>query len=193
MGRCRWGGSKTEVSTQRREGAKFRKEIGPMKLRRPTLLETLILLAIAVAAVGLLIPETPWASSGEIKIPVQVHVFDAETMAGIPEAQVAIVRGSSVKTADADAAPYLDRVRQFARTSAQGDVEIPHAFRTGASHNRPQPHAHLSMEWVVVIAEGYGGVVVPVRHSSEPTSSLKENGVLPVEVGLFRCSATEIP
>ena len=42
----------------------------------------------------------------------------------------------------------------------------------------------FKIAWVVVVAEGYGTVVVPVRHDSMPTEKLREKKELFVPIGL---------
>jgi len=41
------------------------------------------------------------------------------------------------------------------------------------------------LRWVHVQADGYGGIVVPVRHKSQPTAKLREMKELLVPVALM--------
>ncbi|MCR9115801.1 MAG: hypothetical protein NXI22_02500 [bacterium] len=70
-------------------------------------------------------------------------------------------------------------------TGQDGTAVVIHEFSTGASHRRPESHAHLQFAWVVVVAQGYGKLVVPIRHESMPTSKLREKNELFVPIGLM--------
>lgn len=71
------------------------------------------------------------------------------------------------------------------RTSSEGLVSIEHEFRTGASHTRTVSHTHLNHAWVRVEAKGFGGAAMPVRHEQQPTSTLRKQGEIHVQIGLY--------
>lgn len=149
-----------------------------------TLIEWLILTAVITVLIALLLPEVQWASSGFITIPVEVTVFDSESGEPIENASVYIVRSSpgSVK----DDLPRLGSLAsgEGNTTNESGMVTVQCNFSTGANNRRPEPHAHTNFCSLVVGADGYDTVVVPVREHSIPTSILQEKGRLPVRVGL---------
>ena len=163
------------------------------RLRRPTLAEALVLLAIGAVLVALLLPTPKWAASGSMQLPVRVVVFDALHGTPIAGAKVTAFRGSAF-----DESRLLDENRdQYDRwksggwegmpsvfTDADGAALIECEFPTSSNYERPTPHAHPQGTWVEVRAEGYGGVVIPVRHSSYPTQTLREQKELLVPVGL---------
>lgn len=160
-------------------------------VQRLTLVELLLVVGTVAVMIALIVQGLKFASSGSLRFPVRVLIFDAERGRPIANANVTIFH----------AAPLLDsksleelRDRFDARnrmiddvsgvTDADGTVVINYEFRTSASHNRPAPYAHLRWEWVHVEAKGYGGVVVPVRQDSLPTATLREQKELMVTVGL---------
>lgn len=157
--------------------------------------EWTVLALIAVAVAALLLPGPKWASSGEIRIPVRVVVFDAETLSPIADAMVAIVRvppapGEFEPKAYADqfSATWsaFDRGEIRTRTLADGSVAIPTDFGTGASHTNPEPRAHTRWHWVLVAVNGYGRVAIPLRYESMSTAQLRRDGLLTAAVGLSR-------
>jgi hypothetical protein len=161
-------------------------------LRKLTVVEWLVVIAIAVVLVVLLIPGAKWASSGDIQFPVRVFVFDASHGTPIENARVGIFYGlypqdSKFVEENRDWYAPKDRIRDsdYGTTSAGGTVVITYKFMTGANYVRPATHAHLHGTWVHVQAEGYGGVVVPVRHDSLATATLREQKELLVPVGLM--------
>lgn len=168
------------------------------KLRCPTLIEALVLVVFAVILVALFVPGTQWASSGTIRFPVRVFVFDVEQQLPISGANVAIFRAlptvspESLSDPDqglrqyrADNAGPLHYVAR-GTTNADGACVIEYEFRTGASHHRPARHAHTNWSWVEIKAEGFSTVVVPVRHVSMPTKVMREQTDLYVPIGLAR-------
>ncbi len=162
-------------------------------LRRPTWIEWLVVIAVIAIVVALIVPGFQWASSGSIRFPVRVFVFDAARARPIPQAQIAILRGP-LPRARIDIDDIRDRVSDnlFERlpsdslglTGKDGTAVVHCEFSTGANHKRPEPHAHLQFAWVVVVAQPYGTVVVPVRHDSMPTAKLREQKELFVPIGL---------
>lgn len=163
-------------------------------LRKQTLLEWVVIVAILAVLVALLTPETKWASSGDLRLPVKVFVFDANQYKPIPDAKVTVFRAfpvgdqaSLVRWQDQfKIGPISELPHQFwTTTDAQGIAVIDYEFRTGASHKRPVTHAHVNFTWVRVEADGFGGAAIPVRHDSQPSSALKQKGEVLVQVGLI--------
>jgi hypothetical protein len=150
-------------------------------------------LVIAVVAVvaTLVIPGVKWAASGSMRVAVRVLVFDATRGRPIANARVAIFWAPplyDLKSLDESPDSYdsTHRVRDGGSgiTDLDGAVVINYEFSTGANHEWPTMHAHLRSAWVHVKADGFGGVVVPVRHESLPTKTLRERKELVVPVGL---------
>ena len=161
--------------------------------RRLTLLEWLVVIAIVAVVILLLIPAVKWAADGDIRFPVRVFVFDAAHGTPIANAQVGVFRAPSrpdVRSLEAGRDSYDPKIRvrdsDSGTTDAGGAVVINNEFTTGANYLRPTMYAHLRGTWVHVQADGYGGVVVPVRHDSLPTATLREQKELLVPVGLMR-------
>lgn len=161
-------------------------------LQWPTLVEWLVVIAIVAVMVAMLLSGEQWASSGSIRFPVRVLVFDAAHGTPIANARIGIFRARPLydsKSLEEERDRYdpKNRIRNtdYGTTDADGTVVIEHEFTTGANHLRPATHAHLGRAWVHVLAEGYGGVVVPVRHDSQPTATLREQKELVVPVGLM--------
>jgi len=163
-------------------------------LRRPTLVESLAITLIVMTLGVLLVPQQKWAASGDIRVPVRVFVFDAVRGRPLPEARVAIFWAPPLidsNTFDAVRDHYDPHQRVgraidlWQTTTADGTVLIEQIFRTGANYERPEMWAHLRWYWVCVQADGYGGVVVPLRHDSQPTATLRKQAELMVPVGLM--------
>ncbi|MEJ7594233.1 MAG: hypothetical protein WKF77_22070 [Planctomycetaceae bacterium] len=161
-------------------------------LRKPTLIELLLLIAIIAVVVALILPVTKWAASGSIRFPVRVLVFDAVRGRPIANAHVGIFRAApldDLKSLEESPDEYdpTNRVRDddSGTTSADGAVVINYEFRTGANYERPTMYAHLTRAWVSVKAEGYGSIVVPVRYESQPTATLRTQKEILVSVGLI--------
>ncbi len=165
-----------------------------ISFRRPTLTEVLAVIAITLILFAILLPPVKWASSGSIQLPVRIVVFDAAHARPIAGAQVTIVWAPPL--ADVESIDeYRDRfpansfgdVAEDDRhlTGTDGTVVVEQEFRTGGSHRRPS-HAHLRWYWVMVLAEGYNGVVIPVRHESQPVAILREQKEIVVPIGLLR-------
>jgi hypothetical protein len=162
-----------------------------LRIRKLTLIELLVVIAIVAVIVALVLPPVKWAASGSIRFPVRVLVFDAVRGIPIENAHVGIFRAPPLLDLKFLAGePDTYDPKKFVRdddvgtTDASGSVVIDYEFRTGANHERPTSHAHLRWAWVHVQADGYGGVVVPVRHESLPTKTLREQKELLVPVGL---------
>jgi hypothetical protein len=160
--------------------------------RRVTVVEWLVILAIVAVLTALIVPETQWASDGILEFPVRVIVFDAEKAQPISGAEVALTHLSPVTEVDTIPDPVpktlLDELsdEHQHRTGDDGSVTISYNFHTGASNRSPRPKAFLRWEWVIVRAQGYGTVVLPVRHDSMETKTLRELRELIVPVGLIR-------
>jgi hypothetical protein len=162
------------------------------QLRKPTLVELLLVIAIVGIIVALLLPGPEWASSGHIRFPVRVIVFDAVHGRPIANARVGIFEAAPLDSSNSleqEGDKYNPRalVRDENRgaTGDDGDVVINYEFTTSANHKRPAPNAHLRRAWVNVEAEGYGSVVVPVRHESQPVATLRTQKELVVSVGML--------
>ncbi len=162
-------------------------------IRRLTLVEWLAIILIVTVFVALLLPAAQWASSGDIEVPVRVLVFDAASATPIAGARVGIQRAppwfdEEFLTQYRESLDLYGDIRDADQevTSNSGIAVIDYRFRTGASHQRPTPHAHTNWVWVAVQAEGYGGAVIPVRHESLPTPKLREQDELRIPIGLLR-------
>lgn len=152
----------------------------------------LIVITIAILVV-IVIPYIPWASSGTIRFPVRVFVFDATQRTPISEATVAVFQSPPVlgpNSLASDDRPFrAEHVRLIAdavhgTTGTDGMAVLEFEFKTSANNTRPSPHAHTRWAWVEVHAAGYGTVVVPVRHDSMKTADMRKLGELLVPVGL---------
>jgi hypothetical protein len=154
-------------------------------LRRPMLIEWLVIVAITCVLVALIVPGAKWASSGDITIPVQVQVFDPISAKPVVGARVGISRFRWwFDQADIVNSQNLLADVQAHATDEAGSVVIDHKFSTGANHERPVTHAHLPGAWVIVEADGYGRVLVPVNNTSFPSGELRKRGKLVVPIGL---------
>lgn len=153
--------------------------------KRPTLTEFLVVITITLILIALILPSVKWASSGSIQLPVRIVVFDAARARPIVGAKVAILWAPPL-VGERTIEEYRDRFPDdlFEDLGAEGTVVVDHEFRTGGSHRRPA-HAHLRWYWVMVVAEGYNGVVIPVRHESQPTAFLRDQKELLVTIGLM--------
>lgn len=165
-------------------------------LRRPTRVECVVVVAIITVLIALLLPTVQWASSGSIRFPVRVFVFDATRGMPLADAQVAIFRAPFMSNANS-LKDYRDRydvrnVNQIPTqdgfgkgvTGTDGTTVIEFDFRTGASHQHPEAQAHLANAWVCVRVKGFGGVVVPVRQDPQPTATMRKQNELFVPIGL---------
>jgi hypothetical protein len=112
-----------------------------------------VLSVIIVVVILLLVPNPKWASDGHIRVPVRVLVFDALHGKRIAHARITLFRAPTLVSAgdfDEYADQYqLNGVSQVSEehqslTNADGTAVITFDFRTGASHLRPTPHAHLA-------------------------------------------------
>jgi hypothetical protein len=164
-------------------------------IRKLSAVEWLVVITTAIIVLGLIFSPVHWASSGTIRIPVRVLVFDPTSGKGIAKAQVSLYRAYSLT----DSSSAEDRGGQYdprpfdqnpdvasGLTDAEGIFVVDFEFQTGANHQRPAAHAKVSRVWVHARAEGYGGVVVPVRPESQPVTGLKEQGQIFVPIGLMK-------
>lgn len=158
----------------------------------------LLFLAFIAILAALLIPPTKWASSGELKVPVHVLIFDAATQQPLPEATVILFRSSpwyddedflkslgdhSPKDPEE---PFWAPVRGI--TDARGQVIIPFGFKTGANYERPEPYARPNYVWTRIAAKDYGGAIVQVWPHSVATKELKQQKQIRLAVGLLKAS-----
>jgi hypothetical protein len=163
------------------------------RLRRVTFLEWLIVAATVGIVTALLLPATKWASSGSVNVPVRVVVFDAARSRPIGHARVLLFRAPPygvVAEPENDGKdtnpfhPYGPAGDRFGLvegvTGTDGVAVIQYTIGTGTNHNRPVTRAHVDWMWVEVQAEGYGGVIVPVRHVSVPAADIRKSGELVV-------------
>jgi hypothetical protein len=164
------------------------------RLRPPTLVELLTVIAILSVLVTLLIQPVKWASSGSIDLKVRVFVFDAVKGKPISGARVGILNAPAVRN-QREFDDYgkaltlrLDDLSETDRsvTDEDGMATLEYRFHTGANYERPVTHVHLPSRWVLVEAAGYSGVFVPVRYESEPVGPVRKAGELPVMIGLVR-------
>ncbi|SFI09451.1 hypothetical protein [Planctomicrobium piriforme] len=174
--------------------------IGRLRFPKLTRLEWVVVVVIIAILIALLVPQTKWVSSGTLRLPVRVIAFNSKDATPIAGADVTIFRAPPVFDLnslredfdryhiDPDLKGYSGTISTVDQgfTDADGVVVIEYEFRTGASHVRPAPYAHTNFAWIQIQANGYGTVVVPVRHESMPTKILKERGELIVPVGMGR-------
>ncbi|MBX3442335.1 MAG: hypothetical protein KF774_08000 [Planctomyces sp.] len=175
-----------------------RSDAGPASgRRRLRLLDVLIVLTVAAIILALALPDAQRASSGSVRVPVRVRVFEAESIEPIAGARIRVVR--AFPPGDDSFAPE-NRERLAAavrsvldgegeRTDADGQVVVDCEVPAGASHKRPAPHAHVRGTWVIAAADGYGGVTIPLRMDSVSTECIREAGELFVSIGLARTPA----
>lgn len=163
------------------------------KILPKTLVEWLVVIVIVAFLAGLLIPPVVWVADGTIEVPVRVVVFDAATARPITNAAVGIVRAPSAegvigleerREVVAMALPAIDLEEFAVRADENGSATIDVTFNTVCSNRNPERRAHTGSFWVIVSADGYGRVVVPLRYQSTPTASLQDQGELPVYVGI---------
>ena len=162
-------------------------------------IEWMLVFAIIAVLVALLTPSVQWGGSGDIDLPIRVQVVDVAEGWPISKARVAIVNGPfpGYSTPDEfrgffprDVFSHLPSDKQGI-TDAEGTVTIRHEFQTEASHKQPEWHAYLRA-WVIVQADAYGTVVVPVSHDvRKPTKQLRQQGELRVDVGLMKIHQNE--
>lgn len=156
-----------------------------------TLIEWLVITAVVAFFVAILIPRTKWASSGSVTIPVDVVVFDVHSATPIEGALVAIVLALPA-TDEFELHEYQDRLSNGfsaiqdigVQTDLFGLATIDQEFRTGASHERQDSHAHTRWYWLLVEAENFGSVAIPLRYESMSTQSIIGDYRLPAYVGL---------
>lgn len=162
-------------------------------IRRPTIVECLVAIVLIGILVALVLPGVKWASSGSIRVPVRVFVFDAASGKPVPDARIIVFPAPPVQSPTSLAQfrelydpENVERrpVTMQGGTGEDGTAVIDVEFRTGANHERPVSYAHLRWHWVYVQAEGYGAVVVPVRHESLPVATVRLQKELPVSIGL---------
>ncbi len=165
------------------------------RLMRPLLIGLLIVIALMAILVVIVFPMIPWASSGSIRFPVRVFVFDATLRTPISEADVAVFNSPPVLGANSLSSEgriyradrfelSTDSVRSV--TGTDGMAVLDFEFRTSANNTRPAPEVHTRWAWVEVHADGYGTVVIPVRHDSMKADDLQKFGELLVPVGLAK-------
>jgi hypothetical protein len=165
------------------------------QIRKPTVIELLVVVATITILLALILPATQWAARGDIRLPVRVLVFDAARGRPIANAHVGIFRAPPIRglksfeeTPDQYDPRNHVRGEDSGTTGADGAVVIEYEFRTGANHERPTMYAHLTWAWVSVQAEGFGSIVVPVRYESQPTATLRKQTELLISVGLMGVS-----
>jgi hypothetical protein len=164
------------------------------RLKCLTRAEIRVVIAVVLFLAWLLLWPARWVSDGERDLPVRVFVFDAKTARPIAGARVGIMHFPPVHSPESlaerrkDFPVRVDDIPAASRgvTDADGTVTIVHRFRKSASDRHPKGLAHLSLEWVFVETPGYTGVAMPVRYESLPMPSLREEGKVPVTIGLVR-------
>ena len=157
------------------------------RLQRVTCIEWLILIAIVAVVIAFLLPSPQWASSGERSIPVRVVVFDASRGSLLFHAKVAIVRSPPAEAGIDYRTELRDRLppARFELTDEAGTATVIHPFRTGANHVRPEPYVHLSRNWLIVTAEGFGGIAIPVEPRSRPSAEFRAGEEIFIPIGLL--------
>jgi hypothetical protein len=165
-----------------------------LRIRRPSLVESLVLVTIIAILVALLLPGPQWAADGSIEVPVRVRVFDVATAQPIAAADVVPFRGpwrdepfsiDEYRDWFPHENPRLAELGKHYKSDKNGTVVVPSECPTTASHKHPDPVAHVPGWWLMVSAEGYGATVLPVRYESVPTRVIDERGELLVTVGLM--------
>lgn len=172
--------------------------------RRPSLIEVLLVVAVAAALLAILTPPARWASSGSREVAVRVHVFDAETGQPIEGARIELTTQSSPGRSisegqwprfpagrDRDDSRNEGRKPSMggtvAKSAKDGSARVHETFPTSASHVHPEPHVDLSRGWIIVTSTGYGGAVIPLRHETLPAAVVGRGNEIPVSIGLFPC------
>lgn len=170
------------------------------RLQKITLIEWLVMAAIVGVVVALALPTVQSVRPGEISVPVEITVFDGQTLKPITAARVTIIRALPA-TGSFPPAEFGDRLsleklkipELGGVTGVDGVARFEHRFRTGAKEESSQPHAHLNWYWVLVSADGFSPVGFPLRTSSVPTEKLREQGKLSTMVALYTATASESP
>ncbi len=163
----------------------------PKKWYRLSLIEILIVLLIIAILVALLRPGVQQASSGSVVFPVRVFVFDAVHGVPIEGAQVGITHTSGIysledKTINLSRWPSSSSESDYltAKTDEKGIALIDQKFYTGAGNRHPESSTHLPGAWVLVSAEGFGSMTIPVSNYSKKTARIREQGEIFVSIGL---------
>jgi hypothetical protein len=166
------------------------------RLTTLTRIEVAVVIAIVLFLATLLFWPARWVSDGEVDVPVRVFVFDAQDARPIAGARVGVIHFWPVHSSET-LAEYrqefpvrIDDIPAASRgvTDSEGTVTIMHRFRKSASDRTPKGLAHLWLEWVFVETPGYTGVAMPVRYESVPLPSLRDEGTVPMTIGLVRPS-----
>ena len=165
-------------------------------IRQLTRLEWVVIAVIVSGLMAILLPQIQSAASGDIDLPVRILVFDASTGRAIAGAKVAIVNGprwsADASLYEPQELPSPGKAEFIASkpplTRADGTVTITHRFSTNSSDRNPVALANLARGWVIVLADGYGGITVPVCCVAMPTPRLRELQELQLPIGLFPLS-----
>lgn len=170
------------------------------RLRKITLIEWLVMAAIVGVVVALIWPAPKWARSGERPFPVEITIFNGQSLKPIIGARVTVVRalpatGESPPAAFGDTLSLetLKYSESCGISGADGVARFETLFRTGANHVRPETHAHLSRYWVLVAADGFSPVGFPLRTESVPTKEIREQGRISAMVALYSEPVSESP
>lgn len=159
--------------------------------RTQRLINIAIVCCLASIVVALLLPETQWASTGQINATIQVIVTDVKTQTFVENASVEIIKTSWLSE-DYDAKSVASTMQtpqtnqaQTHKTDENGQVLLTQTFSTGASHRNPLSRADTSRYSALVSHQSYGCVAIPLRYSPTPTEQLKQSP-LRVVVGLSK-------
>jgi hypothetical protein len=168
-----------------------------------TKLEWAVIVLIVVILFTLLWPATESAWSGTRVVPVLVEVFDATTGKPVAGARVSIVRSRIPDPKERYKEQFPAEIHDInvdgldhGVTDESGRVRIKHQFRSGGGQHGTVTNSWVFLNggWVCVEADGFGGVVVPVRHEDTRTADVIKNGQFQdvyVVIGLFRRPASE--
>ena len=169
-----------------------------------TKLEWAVIVVIVVILIALLLPEPHYVWDGDRVLPVLVEVYDATTGQPIAGTRVTIFKARFLTAGDTESRSVVDfdvhewtspkwtsnRI-EHGTTNADGWVRLQHKFDASGSYDGRTKSANvfLSTARVCVTADGYGGVVVPVRHGDGRIKDYVEDGRwkdVYVQIGLFR-------
>lgn len=155
--------------------------------------EILTILIVVGALIAVLYPSEQWAASGEIRVPVRVLVFDAVNDQPITGARVGIFHAMALfgpADIEANRRGFSTAARGelpaelLGSTGEKGEFVLEYRFRQSSSSNHPTSRVHANRVWVIVRADDYGGVLVPVSAGAVPSETVRNDGEIVVPIGL---------